>query len=282
MANLHLMGGSNVATNTSQINFEDGTIQTSAAVGFSGGSSIIGDATGITMSDPFGGVFTMTATQAGFTADNSGGGFNQFFNGTVWASAASDGNGNGLFLGPVFGGQQVNLSNPSGNAGLIIYGGDTTSVIGNPLFLGVSGGVGITIDPTGISLNGIGLSLIPPIAGQVLTAWFPTAAAWVTPSSGSLNYKTVRSAPISFTQAGVVGPIALSFATPFAHNNYTVQVTVLGDEVASGTPTITQFPSVGISYIAFQSVLGAGVNVWIANNDSIAHTGVIHVVAIHD
>lgn len=282
MANLHLMGGSNVATNTSQINFEDGTIQTSAAVGFSGGSSIIGDATGITMSDPFGGVFTMTATQAGFTADNSGGGFNQFFNGTVWASAASDGNGNGLFLGPVFGGQQVNLSNSSGNAGLIIYGGDTTSVIGNPLFLGVSGGVGITIDPTGISLNGIGLSLIPPIAGQVLTASSPTAAAWVTPSSGSLNYKTVRSAPISFTQAGVVGPIALSFATPFADNNYTVQVTVLGDEVASGTPTITQFPSVGISYIAFQSVMGAGVNVWIANNDSIAHTGVIHVVAIHD
>jgi hypothetical protein len=276
------MGGSNVATNTSQINFEDGTIQTSAAVGFSGGSSIIGDATGITMSDPFGGVFTMTATQAGFTADNSGGGFNQFFNGTVWASAASDGNGNGLFLGPVFGGQQVNLSNSSGNAGLIIYGGDTTSVIGNPLFLGVSGGVGITIDPTGISLNGIGLSLIPPIAGQVLTASSPTAAAWVTPSSGSLNYKTVRSAPISFTQAGVVGPIALSFATPFADNNYTVQVTVLGDEVASGTPTITQFPSVGISYIAFQAVLGAGVNVWIANNDSIAHTGVIHVVAIHD
>ena len=32
MANQHLMGGSNVATNTSEINFSDGTVQTTAAV----------------------------------------------------------------------------------------------------------------------------------------------------------------------------------------------------------------------------------------------------------
>jgi hypothetical protein len=32
MANQHLMGGLNVATNTSEINFEDGTVQTTAAV----------------------------------------------------------------------------------------------------------------------------------------------------------------------------------------------------------------------------------------------------------
>jgi hypothetical protein len=128
----------------------------------------------------------------------------------------------------------------------------------------------VAIDPT------------PPTTGQVLTATAPGAASWQAAGGSSLNYKTIRSAPTSFTQGGVVGPIAMSFSTPFADNNYTVQVTVLGDEVAPGTPTVTQFPSVGISYIAFQSVLGAGVNVWICNNDSIAHTGVIHVTAIHD
>jgi hypothetical protein len=112
---------------------------------------------------------------------------------------------------------------------------------------------------------------------------FPDATVQTTAASGGpLNYKTARSIPTSFTQGGVVGPIAVSFATPFVDNNYTVEVTVLGDEVAPGTPTITQFPSVGVSYIAFQATLGAGVNVWIANNDSIAHTGIIHVIAIHD
>jgi hypothetical protein len=140
-------------------------------------------------------------------------------------------------------------------------------------------------DPRGSAaavLPGVTVSNTPPVAGQVLEASSPTAAAWTTPSGGSGNTKTVRSAPTSFTEGGVTGPIPLTFATPFADNNYTVQVTVLGDEVAPETPTLTQSPAVGISYIAFQAVLGAGVNVWITNNDSGAHTGIIHVTAIHD
>jgi hypothetical protein len=128
----------------------------------------------------------------------------------------------------------------------------------------------VAIDPTA------------PTTGQVLTAISASAASWQAAGGSSLNYKTIRSAPTSFTQAGITGPIVMSFSTPFADNNYTIQVTVLGDEVAPGTPTITQFPSVGISYIALQTTPGAGVNVWIANNDSIAHTGIIHVTAIHD
>src|ERR1017187_4138702 len=167
MANTHNMGGTSVFTTTAGIKFSDGTEQNTAAVGFSGGSSIIGDATGIIMSDPFGGLLTMNATAAGLTAGGSGGGFNQFYNGTVWITVAADGNGNGLFLGPLFTDQQINLSNSSGNAGMVVTTGDTNNVFGNPLFLGVSGGVGITISPFGIFLNGIGLSLTPPTAGQV-------------------------------------------------------------------------------------------------------------------
>ena len=248
----------------------------------SGGSSIVANSTGITITDPFGGSINSSATQAGISAANSGGGFGQFLNGSTWVTTLADGNGNGLFLGPVFGGQQINLSNSSGNAGMVVTTGDSNNVFGNPLFLGVSGGVGITISPFGIFLNGIALSLTPPTAGQVLTASSPTAAGWVTPSGFGLNCKTVRSVATSFTQGGVTGPIALTFATPFADNNYTVSVTVLGDEVAPGTPTVTQNPSVGIEYTTLQTSVGAGVNVWITNNDSIAHTGIIHVVAIHD
>jgi hypothetical protein len=94
--------------------------------------------------------------------------------------------------------------------------------------------------------------------------------------------QTVRSIATSFTQGGVVGPITMTFATPFADNNFTVEVTVLGDEAAPGTPTVTQFPSVGVSYIRLLAPAGTGVNVWVCNNDSIAHTGVVHVTAIHD
>lgn len=244
------------------------------------GSTISLDATGISMTDPFGNVFSMDAHQVGFSSP--GGGFNMLFNGTDWISITADSSGNALFLGAAFPGQQINLTNPPGNAGLMVFTGDTTSILGNPLFLGVNGGLGITIDPTGISLNGIKLSLTPPTAGQVLEASSPTAAEWVTPAGGgSLNYKVVRSAPTAFTQGGIVGPIVLSFATPFADNNYTLSVTVEGDEAAPGTPTLTQYPSVGISYIVRQAG-GAGVTVWVSNNDSIAHTGVISVVAIHD
>jgi hypothetical protein len=125
--------------------------------------------------------------------------------------------------------------------------------------------------------------ILSPNDGDLLT-YAAAEALWKNkPSSGGGRaIVTARSIPTSFTQGGVTGPIAVSFAVPFADNNYTVQVTVLGDEVAPETPTLTQAPAVGISYIAFQAVLGVGVNVWITNNDSGAHTGVIHVTAVHD
>jgi hypothetical protein len=129
--------------------------------------------------------------------------------------------------------------------------------------------------------DGVVYPTVAPTTGQVITATSPTAAAWQTPGGGGGATKTVRSGITSFTQGGVVGPITLSFATPFADNNYTVSVTVIGDETAPGTPTITQFPSVGVSYVKLQAS-GAGVVVWVANNDSIAHSGIISVIGIHD
>lgn len=280
MANVHIMGGSNVATNTDQINFSDGTIQTTAAVaggGMTGGSSIIGDATGIIMSDPFGGLLTMNATAAGISAGGSGGGFNQFYNGTVWITVAADGNGNGLFLGPLFANQQINLSNSSGNAGMVVTTGDSNNVFGNPLFLGVSGGVGITISPFGIFLNGIALSLTPPTAGQVLTASSPTAAGWVTPAGGGAT-KTARVDMGTIASATPSLVTTYNWPTAFADNNYTV----VGSVVIEETPpagAATAIVCVGsIELLAS----GAGFNFVICNADGAPHHVIANFIAVHD
>lgn len=82
-------------------------------------------------------------------------------------------------------------------------------------------------------------------------------------------------------QGGVTGPLTLSFATPFEDNNYTLQVTVVGDEVAPGTPTIAANPAVGLNYVTLQPA-GAGCIVYVANNDSIQHSGVVMCTGIHD
>lgn len=119
-------------------------------------------------------------------------------------------------------------------------------------------------------------------AGTDSTQVATTAYADNSAATGGGKLQHVRSVDTSFTQAGITGPTALTFATPFADDNYTVQVTVVGDEVAPETPTMVRFPALGISYITKQTPAGTGVNVWIANNDSGAHSGVIHVTAWHD
>ena len=101
------------------------------------------------------------------------------------------------------------------------------------------------------------------------------------PAGAGLNYRTVRSTATSFTQGGLT-IVSLPFVTPFADDNYTVQVTVVGEEVAPETPTVTQFPSAGVAYVRLLTPAGTGVMVWVSNNDSGAHTGYVQVTAIHD
>jgi hypothetical protein len=138
-----------------------------------------------------------------------------------------------------------------------------------------------TVD--GVTISGT------PSTGQVVTATSATTADWATPSGGGLTkgagagqYQTVRSVATSFTQGGITGPIALTFGTAFADNNYTVQVTIVSEEVAPETDTIAAYPQVGIAYVNFQATAGVGLNVWVGNQDSGAHTGYVHVTAIHD
>jgi hypothetical protein len=147
------MGSNSVDASVLGVRFADGTYQLTAGVPVTDafGNSIVSDATGITLSDIFGNMFQMSDGSIYFTLDGSGGGFGMFFDGTNYGISMSDGIGNSLLIGDGFG--NFNLSNESGHAGIISTTGDTCYVYGNPLFVGVAGGNGLTIDPTHVSLN---------------------------------------------------------------------------------------------------------------------------------
>lgn len=111
---------------------------------------------------------------------------------------------------------------------------------------------------------------------------FSLTAGSIAALAATSAVKTARLNIGSLVTAGFSGPHALTFATPFADGNYTVQVSVTCGE-APETATVAAFPSVGVACINYQSTPGNGVNVWVANNDSGTHTNVtIQVTAVHD
>lgn len=298
----HKMGGDSVFTATEGIIFSDGTIQTTAAVS-SGGAVVATSITngnasglpsvflplnpspaaaipGILVLDAPSGYLSIVADAGNGT--NEGGILNlQSTNGPFSTAIASLGltTGGSIEITAAAG---VQIQSAPGTTGILLTPGNSSIGVlleGSTHTLSPVGGGHIVAD---ILNGGVTLSATPPTAGQVLTATSATAADWQTPAGGSLNYRTVRSSVTSVLAGAVVGPIAMTFATPFADNNYTCEVSVVGQEVAPGNPTVTQFPSLGVSYIVLQSTTGAGVNVWLCNNDSITHTGIVQVTAIHD
>src|ERR1039458_1636222 len=115
---IHKMGGDNVYTNTLGIIYTDGTVQTTASTASAtGGSTIAGDDTGLTLTDPFGNAI-QTGLQTGGTAGNvtikNPAGAVIGFNETTAEifDAASD----GLELGA--NGQHYNLSSGDESTGL--------------------------------------------------------------------------------------------------------------------------------------------------------------------
>jgi hypothetical protein len=86
-----------------------------------------------------------------------------------------------------------------------------------------------------------------------------------------VNVGTIGSALISL-------PITVDWAVPFADNNYTVVAqAVIGEATSDGAVT-------SIINVASLELLAGGVGVIItaANADSIPHTVVVHLIAIHD
>ena len=127
-------------------------------------------------------------------------------------------------------------------------------------------------------IDGVTVSGTPSL-GQVLTATSPTTANWQAPA-GATGWQFIQSTETSFTQGGFT-IVSLPFTTPFADDNYTVQVTVVCEEAAPETPTVTQFPSAGVAYVTRLTPAGTGVEVCVSNHDSGAHTGIVNVTAYH-
>ena len=236
------MGGSSVDANVFGVRFSDDTYQTTAAIAATGGTTATLDGTGISMIDPFLGGLQTTSTFASFGADNSGGGFSQFFNGTVWTSIMADGNGDGLFLGPGIDGTNYNLSNESGSSGIINPSGALTNIYGTPVNIIGS-----------LEVNGV------PIAGGQVT------------KSQRVHVGVVASAtPSAIT--------TLTWASPFADNNYTVVASV---SIAEAPPNgaATEIITVGSMEL---SASGVGLTFVVCNASSGVHDVTVNFIAIHD
>jgi hypothetical protein len=262
----HKMGGDNVTTNTLAILFSDGTLQTTAGIQATGGSSIVADGTGINMNDPYGGGLNTSSTFASFGAGGSGGGFSQFFDGTEWNTVVSDGNGNGLGLGQGFG-SNYNLSNTDTSSGIVNPSGSITDIYGTPVNI-----IGTLV------FGGVTMPDSAPTTGQVLTATSPTTAAWQTPTGGAVQ-KTARVAMGTIASATPSTPVtSYTWPTPFADNNYTIVGTVVVAETPSDGAA-TAICCIGMIQLQPD---GTGFNFVVCNADGVSHDVTAQFIAIHD
>jgi hypothetical protein len=224
---------------------------------------------------------------------------NPVFTGTVTANAISGSSGtftigaNGASISIIntgritvtpAGGTEVALGNTALTSALH-DGTDATGTAGQ-LLSSTGGGTPTTlwITPSYAPLASPGFSGVPtaPTAAPLTNDTQIATTAYVDAATGASKTQTVRLTVGTVATGSVQGPYALNFTTPFADNNYTVQASVVGLEVAPGTLSVSaNYPPLAIAYVAYQAA-GAGVNVWIANHDSIVHTAYIQITAIHD
>ena len=233
---------------------------------------------GITITDIFGNQLQMASTYVSYGAANSGGGVFNYFDGTLSGSSISDGQGNALLLGTLWFGQNINLTNEASHAGLINTTGDTTFVYGNPLFIGVAGGLGISISPSGIILAGVLINPAAPTTGQVLTATSPTGAGWATPAGGGAITKTARIDMGTIASATPSLVTTFNWPTAFADNNYTIvgSVVILETPPAGAATAIVCVGSIELL------ASGTGFNFVICNADGLPHHVIAQFVAVHD
>ena len=235
------MGGASVDANVLGVRFSDGTYQITAGVAATGGTSVALDSTGINLTDPFGGGFQTTSTLATFGAGGSGGGFSQWFNGTVWTSVVADGNGNGLFLGTGIDGTNFNLSNANSSSGIINPSGALTNIYGTPVNI-----IG-SLEVNGVPIGG----------GQVI------------------KFQNVHVGVIASATPSAV--TTLTWAVPFADNNYSVTASV---EIAETPPNGAATEIITVGSIK-KSASGAGVTFVVCNASSGVHDVTVNFIACH-
>lgn len=125
---------------------------------------------------------------------------------------------------------------------------------------------GTTPVPSIVSDN----AAITTAAIGTLAATNLTLSAGVGANGGGLKHKRISTGSVG---AGTSSNVVLTWTTPFADANYTVQAAVVEPSTGATTLTIAQIVS----------VTAAAVTVRVRNIDGgAAHTGTLHVVGIHD
>ncbi len=253
--------------------FADGTEQHTRAIIAEGGAAALLDATGITLSDPFGGSLTTTAVSAGFGAADSGGGFSQYFDGTVWNAGIGDGNGNSLLLGMGYG-NLYNLSNAALSSGIINPSGALTNIYGTPVNIIGS-----------LQVNGVPVGATGPAGPTGLTG--PAGPTGLTGPTGATGPAGGGSGQVTKSQRVHVGVIAsatpsaittLTWASPFVDNNYTVVASVTLAEV---TPNGAATEIITVSSMQL-SAAGTGLTFVVCNASSGVHDVTVNFIAVHD
>jgi hypothetical protein len=145
----------------------------------------------------------------------------------------------------------------------------------------IAAGDVVVYDANGnIESSGILLSSLGGAAGVTS---FNTRSGAVSPLSAdyaafyelSTKWQSVEVSAGTVTHGTLGGPFTVNFGTPFADGNYAVEVTaVIGEAIGTG-PCF-------IGGVQKQATPGAGVTVWVTNNDGIDHTVTIHVIARHN
>lgn len=126
--------------------------------------------------------------------------------------------------------------------------------------------------------SGIGVTLNGVQVAQILDNGISLPSGSTYQINGVPIYKTVRSSSFAVTSGAISLPQTVSFSTPFADNNYTVQVTAVCAEIPT-SPSVTSI--VAIANVTLQAG-GAGVVVYVTNADTLTHNVIIQVTAIHD
>ena len=152
-----------------------------------------------------------------------------------------------------------------------------TTGVNSAATMTVNTGASIVVTGTGVveatQLWAVLVSSTPPSIGQAPVATSPTAASWAAVELGS-QYQSIRSSVGTVNAGTLGGPFTVNFSPAYADNNYTVEVTALVGEAISTAPCYVG----GVQ----QNGTGAGVFVWVSNNDSINHTVFVNVLARHD
>lgn len=132
----------------------------------------------------------------------------------------------------------------------------------------------LTISSAGL-IDGAASVLLTMLNDTLIVEWDGSALTYrILKGDDASASRTVRFNAGTVLAGQFSGPFTINFTPAFADNNYTVEATVVVGEALSTAPCVIA----GVQ----QNGGGAGVDVWVVNNDTINHTVFVNIIARHD